>query len=116
MIGYATESTGVIGIESYYNDYLTGTNGREYGYVGEESSLETNVKPAINGSTVMLTIDSNIQRIVEKELKEFNEEYGSKNTAFILMDPDNGEILSMAQYPFFDLNNTSSGNQTSTFK
>lgn len=107
VIGYATESTGVIGIENYYNSYLTGTNGREYGYVGEDSSLETTIKPAINGNTLVLTIDSNVQRIVEKKIREFNEAYGSKHTAVIIMDPDNAQILAMAQYPTFDLNNPS---------
>lgn len=107
VIGYATESTGVIGIESYYNSYLTGTNGREYGYVGEDSSVETTIKPAINGNTLVLTIDSNVQRIVEKKIREFNEAYGSKHTAVIIMDPDSAQILAMAQYPTFDLNNPS---------
>lgn len=107
VLGYATESSGVIGIENYYNSYLTGTNGREYGYVGEDSDIETTIKPAINGNTVVLTIDSNIQRIVENKIKEFNEAYGSKHTSVMVMNPNNGQILSMAQYPTFDLNNPS---------
>ena len=107
VLGYATESSGVIGIENYYNSYLTGTNGREYGYVGEDSDIETTIKPAINGNTVVLTIDSNIQRIVENKIREFNEAYGSKHTSVMVMNPNNGQILSMAQYPTFDLNNPS---------
>lgn len=105
IVGYASESDGVIGIEQYYNAYLTGTNGREYGYVGEDSDLETTIKPALNGSTVVLTVDNNIQRIVENKILEFNEEYGSKHTSVIIYNPNNGQILSMAQYPSFDLNN-----------
>ena len=104
VLGYATESTGVIGIENYYNSYLTGTNGREYGYVGEDLD-ETTIKPAVNGNTIELTIDSNVQRIVENKIREFNETYGSKHTAVMIVTPDNGQILSMAQYPTFDLNN-----------
>ena len=107
VLGYATETTGVIGIEKYYNSYLTGINGREYGYVDKDLDLETTIKPAINGSTLVLTIDSNVQRIVERNLREFNEEFGSKHSACIIMNPDNGEILAMAQYPTFDLNNPS---------
>ena len=107
VLGYATESAGVIGIENQYNAYLTGTNGREYGYVGEDSDMETTIKPAINGSTVVLTINANIQRIVEKKIREFNEAYGSKHTSVIIANPNNGQILSMAQYPGFDLNNPS---------
>lgn len=107
VLGYATESTGVIGIENYYNSYLTGTNGREYGYVGEDLDVETTIKPAVNGNTIELTIDSNIQRIVENKIREFNEAYGSKHTAVMIVNPNNGQILSMAQYPTFDLNNPS---------
>ncbi len=107
VLGYATESTGVIGIENYYNSYLTGTNGREYGYVGEDLDVETTIKPAVNGNTIELTIDSNVQRIVENKIREFNEAYGSKHTAVMIMNPNNGQILSMAQYPTFDLNNPS---------
>ena len=105
VLGYATESTGVIGIENYYNSYLTGTNGREYGYVGEDLDVETTIKPAVNGNIIELTIDSNVQRIVENKIREFNEAYGSKHTAVMIVTPDNGQILSMAQYPTFDLNN-----------
>ena len=105
VLGYATESTGVIGIENYYNSYLTGTNGREYGYVGEDLDVETTIKPAVNGNTIELTIDSNVQRIVENKIREFNETYGSKHTAVMIVTPDNGQIFSMAQYPTFDLNN-----------
>lgn len=105
VLGYATESTGVIGIENYYNSYLTGTNGREYGYVGEDLDVETTIKPAVNGNIIELTIDSNVQRIVENKIREFNEAYGSKHTAVMIVNPDNGQILSMAQYPTFDLNN-----------
>ena len=105
VLGYATESTGVIGIENYYNSYLTGTNGREYGYVGEDLEVETTIKPAVNGNIIELTIDSNVQRIVENKIREFNEAYGSKHTAVMIVTPDNGQILSMAQYPTFDLNN-----------
>lgn len=105
VLGYATESTGVIGIENYYNSYLTGTNGREYGYVGEDLDVETMIKPAVNGNIIELTIDSNVQRIVENKIREFNEAYGSKHTAVMIVNPDNGQILSMAQYPTFDLNN-----------
>ena len=107
VLGYATESTGVIGIENYYNSYLTGTNGREYGYVGEDSGVETTIKPAVNGNTIELTIDSNVQRIVENKIREFNEAYGSKHTAVMIMNPNNAQILAMAQYPTFDLNNPS---------
>ena len=46
-----------------------------------------------------------MQNIIEKHIKSFNEQYGSKNTAVLVMNPNNGEILGMASYPVFDLNN-----------
>ena len=104
VIGYASETSGVIGVESYYNDYLTGTNGREYGYVSEDADLETTIKSSTNGCRVQLTLDINIQRIVQNKIKEFNEEYGSLTTSVIIADPNDGSILAMAQYPTFDLN------------
>jgi len=59
------------------------------------------------------SIDANIQSIVEEKIKDWNEKYrdnyykgtGSINTAAIVMNPNNGEILAMADYPNVDLNN-----------
>lgn len=105
---------GAIGIESAYNDILNGTNGREYGFFNEDATIERTVKGARNGNTVVSTIDVTLQRMVEQCILEFNEahagevrpgELGSRNTAVIIMNPNTGEILTEASYPFFDLNN-----------
>jgi stage V sporulation protein D (sporulation-specific penicillin-binding protein) len=93
------------GLEQYYNDELNGTNGREYGYIDEELKLERTVKPAVNGNTIVSTIDANVQRIVQNHIKSFNEEYGSKNIGVIVMNPNNGEVLAMASNDEYDLNN-----------
>ena len=61
----------------------------------------------------MISIDSNIQSVVEQKIQEFNDAYrdnyyegdGSVDTAVIIQNPQNGEILAMADYPEFDLNN-----------
>ncbi|HJD47706.1 MAG TPA: peptidoglycan glycosyltransferase, partial [Candidatus Mediterraneibacter norfolkensis] len=96
--------------ESAYNDVLNGTDGREYGYLDSDSSVERTVKAAKNGNTVVSTIDITLQSIVEKCIVEFNQEHagdgnpGSKNTAVIVMNPNTGEILAEASYPNFDLN------------
>ena len=55
-----------MGIERSYNDALTGINGREYGYLNDESTLERVIKSATNGNTVVSTIDLKIQDVVEK--------------------------------------------------
>lgn len=112
LIGFAAkDNVGFWGIEEYYSDTLNGTNGREYGYLNDDSNLERTIKPATDGNTVMSTIDVNIQNIVEKHIKIFNETHnfdesgrGSKNTAVIIMNPNTGEILAEASYPNFDLN------------
>lgn len=104
LIGFSSDANGgEIGIESYYESYLAGTDGREYGYI-DNSAYQTNITPATNGDTIISTIDYNIQNIVEQAILEFNEEYGSESTSAIVMDPNTGEILAMADYPTFDLN------------
>lgn len=114
MIGFANATTGVIGLENQYNDTLNGTNGRSYGYLNADSNLEQTVIEPDNGYSLVTTIDTNIQSIVESAILQANEEMkqetegqatGSNNTAVLVMDPQNGDALAMASYPNFDLNN-----------
>lgn len=105
LIGFTVSGNeGTWGIEGYYNEMLNGTNGREYGYLSEESDFERTTVDAVNGYNVVSTIDLNIQRIVEKYVTQINTERGSENTGVIVADPNNGEILAMAHYPTFNLN------------
>ena len=106
LIGFTVAGNeGTWGIEGYYDDMLNGTNGREYGYLADESDLERTTVAAVNGYNVVSTIDLNIQRIVEKYVTQLNTERGSENTGVIVADPNTGEILAMASSPTFDLNN-----------
>lgn len=114
VIGFTVDgNVGSNGIEASYNSILNGTDGREYGYQDESTSFEQTVKEPENGQTVMSTIDLQVQSIVEKYILEFNEEHknqaregeGSLDTAVIVMNPQNGEILAEASYPNYDLNN-----------
>ena len=105
VIGFTVDgNVGTYGIEQYYNDVLNGVDGREYGYLTEETDLERTTIAPVNGENVQLTIDVNIQRIIEEKIWEFNEAIGSMNTAVIVMDSNNGEILGMASYPVYNLN------------
>ncbi|SFR95696.1 peptidoglycan D,D-transpeptidase FtsI family protein [Anaeromicropila populeti] len=104
VIGFAS-ANGFIGVEAYYNNELIGNNGREYGYFDADLNLERTVKPAVNGNTVVTTLDSNIQQIVEEKIEDFNKEVGGKNTAVLVMNPTNGEILAMSSGLQYDLNN-----------
>lgn len=115
VIGFTTnDNVGQYGLEEYYNDILTGTPGREYGYLNDDSDLERRTIPAEDGNSIITTIDANIQSIVEKYLLKFNEEYkdnyhvgnGAENVGCIIMEVNTGEILAMASYPNYDLNNT----------
>lgn len=114
VIGFTVDgNVGSNGIEDSYNSVLNGTDGRVYGYQDKDSTYERTVKEPENGNTVVSTIDLQVQSIVEKHILAFNEEHqnqawdgaGSKNTAVIVMNPQNGEILAEASYPNYDLNN-----------
>ena len=114
VIGFTVNgNVGSNGIEASYNSILNGTDGREYGYLDDSSSYERTVKEPENGRTIVSTIDLQVQSIVEKHMLAFNEAHkneasvgeGSKNTAVIVMNPQNGEILAEASYPNYDLNN-----------
>ncbi len=113
VIGFTTsDNRGTYGLEEYYNDILSGINGREYGYLNDDSNLERTTIAAQDGCNIQTSIDANVQSIVEKYLKEFNEEYkdayrpgnGAENVGCIIMEVDTGRILAMAGYPAFDLN------------
>jgi stage V sporulation protein D (sporulation-specific penicillin-binding protein) len=114
VIGFtSSDNNGMYGLEEYYNNTLSGTTGREYGYLDEDSNLERTTIPATDGDSIVTTIDGNLQNIVEKHLKEFNDQYannfrqgnGANNVGCIMMDIHTGDILAMASYPNFDLNN-----------
>ncbi len=106
VIGFSYDNgaKGMNGIEQYYNDQLTGINGREYGYLNEETNLERVIKAAENGRTIVSTIDINLQKIAEKYIDEWEAGIGSKMSAAIVMNPQNGEILAMATKNRYDLN------------
>lgn len=101
------------GLEEYYNDVLSGINGREYGYLNDDLELERTVKAAVDGYHIHSTIDLNAQMIVEKYLNRFMEEHrdearpgnGAENAACVIQWVDTGEILAMASSPGYDLNN-----------
>ncbi len=106
VIGFAFDNStqGSGGIEQYYNDQLIGNNGREYGYLDDESNMERVIKSPENGNTIVSTIDVNIQKITEKYIDEWMDGIGSQTAAILVMDPNNGEILAMASNRRFDLN------------
>ena len=110
VIGFCgDENTGREGIELKYDDILKGTVGKivsTKSSTGEEiPNSEENYIPSENGSDIVLTIDANIQGIVEKYLKQAVIENDCTHGGnVIIMNPKNGDILAMATYPDYNLN------------
>ena len=92
-------------MEEQYNSVLNGTTGREYGYFDSNMNLQRTIKEAKDGNSVVLTIDANVQKIIEDEIADFQKNgTGAKTIAMMVMNPKNGEILAMASNSTFDLN------------
>ncbi len=105
VIGFtSSENQGTYGVEGSYNDKLNGKNGREYGYFDANMDFQRTVKKAVNGNSVVLTLDANVQRIVEQQIKKYNRDVGAKNIGVLIMNPKNGEILAMASQNNYNLN------------
>ena len=111
VIGFVgSDNQGLDGIEAKYNQVLTGENGSISKMLDAKGNVigaeEENYKDGIQGDNLILTIDVNIEAIAEKYLEEACiENKCTDGGNIIIMDPRNGDILAMATYPFYDLNN-----------
>ena len=108
VIGFCgNDNQGLDGIEAKYNDELKGTNGkieRQTNAAGESLGDEEYIS-AIDGNSLILTIDMTIQSIVEKYLEEACiDNKCTDGGNIVVMNPQNGDILAMATYPAYDLN------------
>ena len=73
VIGFASAANGgELGLENYYDEELSGTDGISYSYVGENLDVETQEKKAEDGYNLVTTIDYKVQSIIENKIKEFN--------------------------------------------
>ncbi len=120
VLGFTNvDSIGQSGLELYYNDYLVGKDGyvlTETDLVGRE--LEDNVTSYVSGSagnSIYLTIDSKIQMMVEEAVQNAQLQYNAKGVSCIVINPNNGSILAMAETPSYDLNNIPRDNVTQLF-
>lgn len=106
IIGFtgSDTTTGSGGIEQQYNDILVGTNGREYGYLNNESTLERVTIDAIDGYNVVSTIDININRIISEQLDNWNKVYDAQSVNILAIDPNTGEIKAIVTDTDYDLN------------
>lgn len=110
VIGFTgADDQGLSGLESYYDEQLTGTNGRVITAKDAVSNdisddYETSVE-ATDGNSLVLTINQTIQYYLEKDLRETLEQYQAKGTYGIVMNCNTGAILAMASLPDYDCNN-----------
>jgi len=99
-----TDNQGLTGLEQSQNDVLGGANGEEeivHDAVGRPLRMET-VTPASVGEDVQTTIDAAIQDKTEEALNESVDNYDAKGGTAIVMNPNTGEVLAMANTPGFD--------------
>lgn len=101
---YGTTTGGRYGVEEYYDTFLSGKHGRLFGYLDNGSIVRQEEISPQDGKNIVLTIDYTIQKMVEESLSAFFVENKAKSANVIIMDPNNGEVLAMASYPSFDLN------------
>jgi len=106
------DNNGLSGIEFTFNSLLSGKpttfslekDARSgYFYFKKETTIAGKT-----GTPITLTIDSDLQFLATEELQEWAAKYGAKEGAVLIMDPQNGDILAMVNYPYFDPNNKQS--------
>jgi stage V sporulation protein D (sporulation-specific penicillin-binding protein) len=109
VLGFtSSDNVGTTGLEKYYDKYLSGKNGEllyETDLVGIE--LEGAVaayRPSESGLNLQLTVDLEIQRLVELALIDVSNTYSPVSTECIVLNPNTFEVLALANYPSYDLN------------
>ena len=106
VLGFVTrDGRGYFGIEEKYNDLLAGNPVQVW--VPNDPNKATEIPRVPNGTTLVLTINRDLQAKVENILDQALTKYGAENGAIIVMNPQNGEILAMSTTPRLDLNNYS---------
>ncbi len=110
VLGYVnTEYKGINGVENYFNKELAGVNGQRFVEKDATGKIitikEEKTKKAVPGNNLFLTINKTYQEILEEELINGLKKYGGISSLGIIMDPNNGEILAMANSSGFNPNN-----------
>lgn len=106
VLGFVnTDGEVFYGIEQQYNDKLSGVDGRVYDYYDSDLMVQQETIPAQDGMTIVSTVDSNLQRIVQRHTEAFLDEIGAQNVGVLMMGVDSGEVLAMQSNYSYDLNN-----------
>lgn len=109
VLGFTgSDNQGIIGLEVKYDEYLKGTEGKILTMTDvrgvEVTELGEKRADPLDGNDLVISIDHNIQAYCQQAAEKVMEEKQAEAVSVILMDPDNGEILAMADVPEFDLN------------
>lgn len=109
VIGFVgKDNQGIIGLESKYEEYLKGEKGKIMtqtdGRGRELKNSEQNRVPPVPGYDLVTSIDVNLQQYAEQTIEKVVRGKSAKRGSIIMMNPQNGEMLAMASYPSFNLN------------
>lgn len=122
LLGFVdTEGKGQYGVESYLNDRLSGQVGllqavSDVRRIPLTIGNDTIERSAVNGDNLVLTIDRNIQEYAEQVLQENAEHLQTKNASIVIMNPNNGQVMAMANYPTYEPANYSKTTDYSLFQ
>ncbi len=110
LIGYVNaEGTALSGLEYYYNETLTGTDGTKIYEAGAGGSPMASgasyVEEAVDGTDIVLSIDIDLQQECEQIITEAIETYGSESGSIMVTDPKTGEIFAACSTPLPDFSN-----------
>ena len=92
------------GLEQRFNEELSGVPGRELRILDENSNAVAQLIPPIEGHTIVTTLDLLIQQEAQRLVAHYGSAHRARNASLIMMDVRTGEIIAMAEYPSFDLN------------
>lgn len=96
LIGYTIGTNdGQGGIEGAYDEYLNGSNGREYTYINDDNSVAKSIEAPVNGYNLVTSIDANIQAIVQEKVDNYMQTEGAANVSVLVMDPNTCNILAL---------------------
>ena len=110
VIGFVgKDNQGIVGLEAKYDEFLRGTSGKiltETDVRGREVSFSQKYRiPPVDGYSLVTSLDAVVQQYAEQTLQKAVENKSALRGSIIVMNPQNGEIYAMANYPDFDLNN-----------
>ncbi len=109
VLGYTSyDGSGLTGLEKVYDEYLKGYDGEilyEADLVGRDlDGTSASYAPATDGLNVKLTVDYEIQSLCDSVMEKAYKKYTPKSASALVVNPQNGQILAVSQYPNYNLN------------